>query len=136
MHCARSDSSRVARQTEVARAISGLPAPRLQVDTPSAIPRNVLAGSLRASGTVTGSLTHFNLQGAANGTGLIVRGNAARHLAATYSWTDARTAQSKMIVSVRADTISAAGFAFDSLAADLSYLKPKGTVAVRIRQGK
>jgi translocation and assembly module TamB len=132
---ARTDSANVAKQTEVARAVAGAPPVRLQVDTPRAIPRGVLAGSLRASGTVTGSVSRFSLQGSANGTGLIVRGNAARHLAATYSWTDARTAQSKMTVSLRGDTISAYGFAFDSLAGDLSYLKPSGTIALRVRQG-
>ncbi|MEO8562209.1 MAG: translocation/assembly module TamB domain-containing protein [bacterium] len=132
---ARVDSARVAKQTEISRAISGAAPIRLQVDTPSAIPRNVLAGTLRASGTITGSVERFSLQGSANGTGLVVRGNAARHLAATYSWTDAPTAQSKMIVALRGDTISAFGFAFDSLATDVSYLKPNGSVSVRVRQG-
>jgi translocation and assembly module TamB len=134
MRRARSDVERVNRQTEVARAIRGAPPMRVQVDTPPAIPRNVLAGSLRATGTLTGSIERFNLQGSANGVGLIVRGNAARHIATTYSWTDARTPQAKMTVAVRGDTISAAGFAFDSLAADLSYLKPNGTIGVRVRQ--
>jgi autotransporter translocation and assembly factor TamB len=132
---ARVDSARVAKQTEVARAVRGASALRLQVDTPHAIPRSVLAGTLRASGTITGSVDRFSLQGSANGTGLVVHGNSARHVAATYSWTDARTAQSKMTVALRGDTISASGFAFDSLAADLSYLKPSGTIGVRVRQG-
>jgi translocation and assembly module TamB len=133
---ARADSARLANRTEVARAISGAPPPRLQVvDTPSAIPRNVLAGSLRTSGTITGSINRFSLQGTASGTGLIVRGNAARHIAARYTWTDARTAQSKMSVSLTGDTISAFGFAFDSVVSDLSYTKPYGTVAFRVRQG-
>ena len=52
----------------------------------------------------------------------------------TYSWTDATTPQSKMSVTLRGDTISAGGFALDSVAADLSYLKPNGTIAVRVRQ--
>ena len=39
-----------------------------------------------------------------------------------------------MTVTVRGDTISALGFAFDSLAADLSYLEPNGSVSVRVRQ--
>jgi translocation and assembly module TamB len=131
---ARADSARVAKQTEVARAVRGAPALRVQVDTPRAIPRSVLAGSLRADGTITGSIERFNLQGSANATGLVVRGNAARHLAATYGWTDARSPQSKMTVALRGDTISAAGFAFDSLSGDLSYLKPNGSIGVRIRQ--
>lgn len=134
---ARADSARADRATEVQRAISGArPTPvRIPVDTPTAIPRNVLAGSLRAAGTITGSLNRFSLRGTASGTGLIVRGNAARHVSATYSWENARTAQSKMEVALAGDTISAFGFAFDSLAGSLSYLKPGGTVSLRIRQG-
>jgi translocation and assembly module TamB len=132
---ARADSASVAKQTEVARAIRGAAPVRLEVDTPRAIPRGLLAGSLRAAGTVTGSVTRFTLQGTAEGTGLIVRGNAARHIAATYNWTDARTAGAKMGASLRADTVSAFGFAFDSLSGDMSYLKPSGTVALRIVQG-
>jgi translocation and assembly module TamB len=131
---ARADSARVAKQTEVARAIRGEPALRLQVDTPRAIPRSVLSGTLRANGTIAGSIDRFDLKGSMNGTGLIVRGNSARHLAATYSWLDARTPRAKMAVALRGDTISAAGFFFDSLAADLSYLQPTGTVSVRVVQ--
>jgi translocation and assembly module TamB len=134
---ARADSVRVDRATEVQRAISGLPpAPaRIPADTPRAIPRSVLAGALRANGTIAGSVERFSLRGTAAGEGLVVRGNAARHLAATYSWENVRTAQSRMTVALSGDTISAFGFAFDSVAADLSYLKPGGTVSVRIRQG-
>ncbi len=131
---ARADSARSDRESEVARAISGMPAARVQVDTPRAIPRDVLAGSLRAAGTITGSVSRFSLQGTASGTGLVVRGNAARHVNATYNLQDVRTAQTKMSVTLSGDTISAFGFAFDSLASDVSYLRPNGTVAVRIRQ--
>jgi translocation and assembly module TamB len=132
---ARADSARADKATEVARAINGTPPAKVQVDTPRAIPRGMLAGSLRAAGTVTGSVSRFTLQGTAVGAGLVVRGNSARHVTATYNWQDARTAKSQMIVSLAGDTISAFGFAFDSLAGDLSYLKPHGTVALYIRQG-
>jgi translocation and assembly module TamB len=132
---ARADSARLDRETEVARAISGAPPRRVQVDTPLAIPRSVLAGSLRAAGTVTGSIARFSLQGTASGTGLVVRGNTVRHFSATYGWQDARTASSKLSVALGADTVSAFGFAFDSLVTDVSYLKPGGTVSLRVRQG-
>ncbi|MDB4886946.1 MAG: hypothetical protein JWN79_2384, partial [Gemmatimonadetes bacterium] len=131
---ARADSARLDRETEVSRAISGLPPRRVEVDTPRAIPRGLLAGSLRASGTIAGNVNRFNLNGSAQATGLVVKGNSARHLATTYSWTDARTLHSRMTVALSADTVSAYGFAFDSLVGDLSYLKPNGTVALRVRQ--
>ncbi len=132
---ARADSARVARETEVVRAITGAPPPRAQVDTPRAIPRNLLAGTLRVDGTISGSVSRFSMKGTASGSGLIVRGNSVRHLAATYDLADVRTKHSKVSVALTGDTISAFGFAFDSLAGNLTYLAPNGTVAVRVRQG-
>ncbi len=134
---ARADSAATARETEVQRAIANLPPPtlRLPTDTPRAIPKGLLAGSLRANGTIKGSVDRFSLEGTASGTGLIVQGNAVRHFAADYTWLDARTKKSTVGLKLRADTISAYGFAFDSLAGDLTYLAPNGTVALRVRQG-
>lgn len=132
---ALADSARADKRTEVARAISGAAPPRVVVDTPMAIPRGLVAGSLSAKGTIVGSVNRFTLQGDLRGTGIVARGNAARHIQATYSWVDARTAKAKMNVALSADTVSAYGFAFDSVTADLSYAKSSGTVAVRIRQG-
>ena len=60
---ARVESARIARQTEVQRAISGGTLPRIQVDTPKAIPRSLIAGTVRASGTIAGSIERFNLKG-------------------------------------------------------------------------
>jgi translocation and assembly module TamB len=105
------------------------------VDTPKSIPRGLLAGVVRAAGSITGNIQRFSLQGAATAVGLIVKGSSVRHLNTTYSWIDARTKTSKLNVAVAADTMSAYGFAFDSLAGDLSYLGPNGTVAVRVKQG-
>ena len=134
---ARADSARTAKETEIERAIANLPPPRLRlpVDTPRAIPKGLLAGSLRATGTIRGSLDRFSLDGTASGAGLVVQGNAVRHFDATYRWLDARTKTSTVSAKLRADTVSAFGFAFDSLAGDLTYLAPNGTVALRVRQG-
>jgi translocation and assembly module TamB len=134
---ARADSVRVARATEVMRAIRGAPGVRLRlpVDTPRAIPRGLLEGSLTDSGTVTGSVDRFSLSGAASGKDIVVLGNSVKHLRADYAWTDARTTSAKITASMSADTVSAAGFAFDSLSANVSYLAPGGTVALRVRQG-
>ena len=134
---ARADSTRFAKETEIQRAIANLPPPqlRLPVDTPRAIPKGMLAGSLLANGTITGSLDRFSLEGTASGTGLVVQGNAVRHFGATYTWLDARTKTSTVKVNLRADTVSAFGFAFDSLASDLTYVAPNGTLSFQVRQG-
>ncbi|MEO5817666.1 MAG: translocation/assembly module TamB domain-containing protein [Gemmatimonadaceae bacterium] len=134
---ARADSARTAARTEVLRAIANLPPVTLRVasDTPQAIPKNLLAGTLRAKGTITGSIDRFTLEGDASGESLVVQGNSARRFEATYSWIDAGTKTSKVTTNLRADTVSAFGFAFDSLSADLSYLAPSGTVKIGVRQG-
>ena len=134
---ARADSAKVDRETEVARAIAKLPPPQLRIpnDTPRAIPKGLLAGSLRADGTITGSLDRFSLEGTASGAGIIVQGNSVRHFTANYAWLDARTKKSALAAQVRGDTISAYGFAFDSLTTDLKYAAPNGTLAFRVRQG-
>ena len=131
---AKADSARIDKATEVVRVLSGRTLEPVRVDTPKAIPRGLLAGALRAHGTLAGNVSHFDLNGTASATGLVVKGNSARHLDATYSWNDARSATSRMNVGVRADTLTLLGFAFDSLAGDLSWLKPNGTVSVRVRQ--
>ena len=134
---ARADSTKTARETEVQRAIADLPPPQLRLpsDMPRPIPKGLLAGSLKANGTIRGSLDRFSLEGSATGDSLVIQGNSVRHVNATYRWLDARTKHSTVNASVRADTVSAFGFAFDSLAGDLGYLAPNGTLAFRVRQG-
>ncbi len=134
---ARADSAQRAKRTEVLRAIANLPPVTLRVpsDTPQAIPKNLLAGSLQAKGTITGSIDRFNLEGDASGESLVVQGSSARHFTATYSWTDALTKRSKLTTKVSADTVSAFGFAFDNVSADLRYLAPNGSMTIAVRQG-
>ena len=133
---ARADSTRIARKTEVERLATGRPLPRLKVDTPQATPI-ALKGRLYASGTLTGNIANFSTRGDAGAMNLDVHGNAARMLLADYAWTNARTPASTMAVAVRGDSISATGFAFDSLDARLSYSAQNGggRVEVLVRQG-
>ncbi|MES2176233.1 MAG: translocation/assembly module TamB domain-containing protein [Gemmatimonadota bacterium] len=134
---ARADSARVAKATEVTRAMANLPPVTLKVptDTPTAIPKNLLAGSLTATGTITGNLDKFSLDGTAKGTGIVLMGNAARHFTATYNWLDAPSVSGKVGVKLLADSVSAFGFAFDSLAGALAYTAPNGNLELRVRQG-
>ncbi|MDB4914192.1 MAG: hypothetical protein JWM95_1836, partial [Gemmatimonadetes bacterium] len=127
----------IARATEVARAVANAPPVTLKVpvDTPRAITKGLLAGSLHADGTVSGSVTRFSVDGSANGTGLALLGNTARHLSAAYTWTDAPSKSGAIKVTLRADTVTSHGFVFDSLAGDVGYTAPSGTVSLRVRQG-
>jgi translocation and assembly module TamB len=132
---ARADSARIAVATEVERAVTGGPPPRLVVDTPRVIPRDTIAGSLYASGTLRGNIHNFDLRGRAAGEELVFRGNAARSFRAEYAWTDARTRNSNMAVAFQGDSVSVAGFEFDTLDARLSYQAPRGRVELLARQG-
>jgi hypothetical protein len=132
---ARADSARIAVASEVERAITGAPPPRLVVDTPRVIRRDTIAGSLYASGVLRGNIRNFDLRGRAAGEGLIFRGHAARSFRSEYAWTDARTKNSTMAVAFQGDSVSVAGFQFDTLDARLSYQAPRGRVELLARQG-
>lgn len=133
---ARADSARIARRTEVQRVATGQPLPRLVVDTPKATPIT-LKGKLVAAGTLSGNISNFNTRGRLGATDINVHGNAARMLVGEYAWTNARTPASAIALAVRGDSISATGFAFDSLAANVSYRAQDGggRVEVLVRQG-
>jgi hypothetical protein len=107
---AKADSSRVARATEVERAITGKALPRFPVDTPKSVRRNELSGSARADGVATGNIRNFSLQGTASGSNIVARGNTVGSFVADYDWINARTPQSQVRVNAKAIELNAAGF--------------------------
>lgn len=131
---ARADSARIADSTEVERAISGAPPPRLHAQLPQPVPRDTISGSLIAAGTITGNLQNFDLRGRLGAEKLVVRGYSANRLRAEYAWNNARTPDSQIALAVQGDTLTAAGFEFDSLDARLAYKKPGGRVEVVVLQ--
>ena len=132
---ARTDSSRAARESEVARAASRVPSPPpIAVDTPQAIPKNIVAGSLLADGVATGNIRNFGLTGTASGSNIIARGNSVGSFAGSYEWLNARTPQSRVTVNGEARAVRAAGFDLDSVGVKLSYQKPNGTLALVVNQ--
>lgn len=132
---ARADSARVDRATEVERAISGAPAPRLVVHAPKAVPRSAFSGSIRAKGTLVGNIYDFDLQGRAAGKHVAVRGNYIGSFKSEFLWKNARTSASDFAVGLDADSVAVAGFWFDVVNGRLSYQKPNGHVEVAIQQG-
>ncbi|HEY1953204.1 MAG TPA: translocation/assembly module TamB domain-containing protein, partial [Gemmatimonadaceae bacterium] len=131
---AKSDSSRVARATEVERAITGVALPRTVVDTPTAVRMNQLSGSLIADGVATGNINDFSLKGTASGSNIVARGNTVGSFTADYDWINARTPQSQVSVNAQAKSVRAAGFDLDSVGAKLTYRKPNGTLSLVIDQ--
>ncbi|HYC51027.1 MAG TPA: translocation/assembly module TamB domain-containing protein [Gemmatimonadaceae bacterium] len=132
---AREDSIRVARETEVERAATRRPAPRLAVNLPPTLSRSALSGRVYAAGTVRGNIRDFDLRGRLSAEDVIARGNSARSLRAEYAWTNVRTSTSTLAVGVEGSEISVKGFAFDTLDGRLSYRRPNGEIQLAVRQG-
>jgi len=133
---AREDSVRAARATEIERQVTGRRITMAPVDTPRAVPRGLLAGTLSTSGVVYGAVQDFDVRGSASGDGVIAKGSAASRVDAEYAWTNARTPQSAIAVGVNADSVSAYGFAFDTLDVRLGIdADPRGRVELVARQG-
>jgi translocation and assembly module TamB len=134
---AREDSVALARATEMQRLITGAPGPKLNVPVAQQPVRtDTISGSLLAEGTLRGNIYDFDLRGRAAGQNVVARGNFVRSFRSDYAWTHARTPQSKLAVGIDADSVSAMGFAFDSLSARLTYASPGGHVEVAVIQDK
>ncbi|MGI8546970.1 MAG: translocation/assembly module TamB domain-containing protein [Gemmatimonadaceae bacterium] len=131
---ARADSLRVAKATEVERAVTGKRLPKMVIDTPTAISRTAFAGSARAAGSATGNIHTFDLNGTASGSHIVAYGNSVDAATATYAWNTAFTPNSHVAVDVHATNVLAAGFALDTVRLTTAYAKPNGTVNLVINQ--
>jgi translocation and assembly module TamB len=131
---AKADSSRVARATEVERAVTGRKLPTFAVDTPKTVRKNELSGSAKADGVATGNIGSFSLKGTASGSNIVAQGNSVGSFVADYDWINARTPQSQVRVNAQARELNAYGFSLDSVGAKLTYQKPNGTGQVVINE--
>jgi hypothetical protein len=131
---AKADSARIARATEVERAVTGKKLPTFAVDTPKTVRRNELSGSAQADGVATGNIRNFSLKGTASGSNIVARGNTVGSFVADYDWINARTPQSQVRVNAQARAVNAAGFSLDSVGAKLTYAKPNGTAQIVVSQ--
>jgi translocation and assembly module TamB len=132
---ARADSARLAKESELTRALTGAPDPRLVVAVPKPVPADTIAGQLFAAGHVRGNLYDFDIDGRAAGEKVVVRGNSIDKFQSEYRWQHARTPQSILAVGVDARGVSAMGFAFDTVNARVTYTSPGGHVEVAVTQG-
>ncbi|MDP9176423.1 MAG: translocation/assembly module TamB [Gemmatimonadota bacterium] len=132
---AEADSARLAEATEVERAVSGRPPlARAAVDTPRVVERGELSGSFRADGVATGNIHDFGATGTASGANIVALGNTVQAFRADYSWTNALTPQSRVIINANANELTTAGFNLDSVQVKVNYQKPLGTLALEVHQ--
>ena len=131
---AKADSTRIARATEVERAVTGRKLPTFAVDTPKTVRKNELSGSAKADGVATGNIRNFSLKGTASGSNIVARGNSVGSFVADYDWINARTPQSQVRVNAQAIELNAAGFSLDTVAAKLTYQKPNGALQILVTE--
>lgn len=125
---AKADSARIARATEMERAINGKPGPKLVVNRPKAVPADTLSGSVKTEGTIKGNIYEFDVRGRGSGEHVIARGNSVRRFATEYAWMNARSKEAKLAVAFDADSASVMGFAFDTLNVRTTYAPAGGHV--------
>lgn len=130
---ARRDSARVADSLEVERTATGRAMPQtVAAKMPEGIPSDSVAGSFYAVGTARGNIYDFDARGRAAAEHLVLRGNAVGGLRAEYALTDFRTPRATAVVAVKAESVSAAGFAFDSADVRLTHSHGSGDFAAVI----
>lgn len=131
----RADSTRTAQRLAVARAAGAAPpAIPVVIDTAPAIRRDSLAGAVHALGTLSGGFGGFSTKGTATATGLVVLGSTVQRVQASFEANGVLTPEMAASVIANADSISAGGFALDSVETRATYTKPGGTAQVLIYQ--
>ena len=132
---ARADSEKISQRLMVARAAGIAPsATPIVIDTPPSFHRDTLAGTVVADGSLTGSIASFELQGTATAKDVIALGNTVHRAKATYTWNGVMSDSALADVTASADSVSAAGFALDSVAAHVTYNKPGGKARIAVFQ--
>jgi translocation and assembly module TamB len=131
---ARDDSVRIARATEVERAVTGAPMPKVKANLPPSVPGDSVSGHVQLAGTVKGGLSRFDVRARLAGEDFAAMGSTARAARADIAWTNARTPQSKVAVGVQLDAASVKGFALDSVDTRLSYGNSAGEIDVAVWQ--
>jgi len=131
---ARDDSVRIARATEVERAVTGAPMPKVKANIPPSVRGDSVSGRVQLAGTVKGGLSRFDVRARLAGEDFAAMGSTARAARADIAWTNARTPQSKIAVGVQLDAASVKGFALDSVDTRLSYGNSAGEIDVAVWQ--
>ena len=113
---ARADSARRADALRIEQLALGLPpGVALVVDTLPAIRRDSLAGSLAASGILTGNVKELGIDAAIRGAGLVARGSSVRRLSGSVNTRNVRDRRTPLTFRLAADTLQSSGMAFDQV---------------------
>ena len=132
---ARADSTRRAEALRIEQLALGLSTGvSLATDPLPPIRRDSLAGSLVASGALTGNVKELGIDATVRGSGLVVRGNAARRLDGQVASTNVRDRGTPLTYRLDADSVQASGFGFEHVHAAGRWQDKRIYSGVRIRQ--
>lgn len=132
---ARADSAAAARATEIERLATGAAPPTLPpVPRPTPLRRDSTSGTVRLAGVLRGGVQGFDMRGRAGAEDVVFRGNTMRRARFEYAWLGARTPRSALAVGASLDSVTAGGFALDSVELRSSYHATAGDVALAIYQ--
>jgi hypothetical protein len=132
---ARADSVRRDEATRIMRLALGLPSGvELEVDTLVGVPRDSLAGSLSASGTLRGNVKHLGVDADVAGRGLVARGSSVARLDAHLTSADVRRHDVPLAFRVSADSVQTAGRWFDAIRASGERRGDRIAADVRVKQ--
>ncbi|HEX6966096.1 MAG TPA: translocation/assembly module TamB domain-containing protein [Gemmatimonadaceae bacterium] len=131
---ARADSARIAKATEVERAATGAPPPRLEVAPVPALSPAALAGALYTAGAVRGSLASFEVHGRLALSNVLARGAFVSAGTVEYAVVNGRTPAMAIAAAGTFDSVQVSGFALDSVTTRVAYQQPKGYVDVAVYQ--
>lgn len=132
---ARADSARRAQAVRIERLALGLPeGVALAVDSLPPIRRDSLAGRLTGRAELRGNVRAIALRGRLTGSDIVARGSAARFIEVDVASDDVRSARAPLTVSVRADTVQTAGYAFDRVRGSAVWRERTLTAELDVRQ--
>ena len=132
---ARADSARRAEANRIMQLALGLPpGEQLIVDTLVGIPRDSLAGSLVAGGTLRGNVKQLGVEAHVHGRDLVARGSAVAMLDAQLTSADLRDRDTPLAFRVTADSVQTAGRWFDAVSVVGERRGTAVHAGVRVRQ--
>ena len=132
---ARVDSTRRAEGLRIEQLALGLPTGvSLATDSLPPIRRDSLAGSLVASGVLNGNVKEMGIDATVRGSGLVVRGNAARRLDGQVASANVRDRAIPLTFRLDADTVQANGLGFEQVHAAGRWQDRRIYSDLRIRQ--
>ncbi|MDB4914665.1 MAG: hypothetical protein JWM95_2309 [Gemmatimonadetes bacterium] len=132
---ARKDSVQRAESMRIEQLALGIPlGVPLFIDTLPPVRRDSLAGSLAASGILSGNVKELGIDATIRGSGLVIRGTTVRQLSATVSSPNVRDHEKPLRFDVEADTVQLDGMSFVQLNADGVWQQNVLTTTARVRQ--